>query len=197
MPLDYDPVLIVVKLSCVFGCHNATCPDGLKTVDVFPVGIVGFVFICLDVGNNCFVHKTNTHGRLPYIIAVGCSFSTDGNSLLDLILVICRKTSEMSIANSTRACVYCWLIVAYTAGGKALALFLVVSFWIIFCLTGRYIFTASWLTPSRSELRHLAKVSWKKQQKEVYCFVGPGNRIGHGRSTWRTISLFWIVIEFG
>ena len=136
MSLDYDPVLIVVKLSCVFGCHNAMCPDGLKTVDVFPVGIVGFVFICLDVGNNCFVHKTNTHGRLPYIIAVGCSFSTDGNSLLDLILFICRKTSEMSIANSTRACVYCWLIVAYTAGGKALALFLVVSFWIIFCLTG-------------------------------------------------------------
>ena len=39
--------------------------------------------------------------------------------------------------------------------------------------------TASWLTPSRSQSRHLAKMSWKKQQKEACCFVGPGNRIGH------------------
>ena len=44
--------------------------------------------------------------------------------------------SEMSFAKSTRACVCGWLIVAYTAGGKAPALSLVVSLLTVLYLTG-------------------------------------------------------------
>ena len=103
---------------------------------------------------------------------------------MDVILVICRENVRDGLYNG-------WLIVAYTDGGKAPALSLVVSLLTVLFLTGRYLLIHCFMADSISfGIKTLGKVVRKEQQKEEYCFVGRGNRIGHGCITWRTTSLF-------
>ena len=87
-------------------------------------------------------------------------------------MVICRRNVRDGLYNGL-------LIVAYMDGGKAPALFLVVSLLTVLFLTGRYLSTHCFMADSISfVIETLGKGVTKEQQNEAYCFVGRGNRIG-------------------